>query len=207
MNRGKDIFADPAGTGNGSFSDEMENERPSSIMISAWPEYVPGCSFPDDEKKVRFIIDVIKAVRNIRLDMNVDQSRKTGIIFVTEANEVKELLSESGSYLERLASVSGITVKPDRSGIPSNAVSAVIPDAAIFILLDELIDIRQEIERLEKEKEMLVRELDRVNGMLSNEKFINRAPAKVVDDEKAKLARYSGMYEKVAERLGSLKKG
>ncbi len=176
-----------------------------SIMISKWPEYDEALCFSEDEKNMDLIMNAIKAVRNIRTEMNVPPSRKTKLIFVAEQKEGSFLLSGTKFFL-RLAGASEIEVRADKAGIPHSAVTAVIPGAEIFIPLEDLVDIQKEIERLEKEKENLEKELERVNGKLSNESFLAKAPAKIVEEERAKKVKYTQMYDKVMERLNSLKK-
>ena len=89
--------------------------------------------------------------------------------------------------------------------MPDDAVTAVVPGAEIYIPLEDLVDIAKELERLEKEKENLEKELERVNSKLSNEGFVSKAPAKVVEEERAKKLKYSEMYEKVLARIASQK--
>jgi valyl-tRNA synthetase len=176
-----------------------------SIMISKWPVYDKEMSFPEAEKDIELIMSAIKAVRNIKVEMNVPPTRKTKLIFVTGAVEGK-MLSDGAKFFERLAGASEIVVQPDKTGIPQDAVAAVIAGAEIYIPLEDLVDIQKEIERLEKEKINLESELARVNGKLNNQGFISKAPAKVVEEEKAKREKYSQMYDKLLERLKSLKK-
>ncbi|MGN0393918.1 MAG: valine--tRNA ligase, partial [Coprococcus sp.] len=90
--------------------------------------------------------------------------------------------------------------------IDEDAVSTLIHDAAVYIPLAELVDIDKEIERLEKEKTRLEGEIKRASGMLANPKFVDKAPAAKVEEEKAKLAKYTEMAEQVADRLSQLKK-
>jgi valyl-tRNA synthetase len=151
------------------------------------------------------IMEAIRSVRNIRTEKNVPPSRKAKLIFVTEAGRA-DVIEEGKTYFERLAGASEITIQADRAGIPQDAVAAVIPGFEIYIPLEDLIDIEKELERLEKEKANLQKELDRVNSKLNNEGFVAKAPAKLIEEEKAKQAKYSEMYEKVIERLASLKK-
>ena len=94
----------------------------------------------------------------------------------------------------------------DKSGIPDDAVSTVIPGAVIYIPFAELVDIDKEIERLNKEKDKLHKEIARCNGMLNNEKFTSKAPQAKIDEEKAKLEKYSDMLAQVEERLKTLSK-
>ena len=176
-----------------------------SIMISAWPQYDENLSFPEAEKDMELVMSAIKAVRNIKVEMNVPPSRKTKLIFV--AGPVEGSILESGrKFFERLAGASEVLVQPDKTGIPQDAVAAVIPGAEIFIPLEDLVDIKKEIERLEKEKANLEKELERVNNKLNNEGFVAKAPANVIEEERAKKAKYSEMYDKLIERLGSLKR-
>lgn len=177
-----------------------------SIMISQWPEYSEELNFAEDEAKMAIIMDAIRSIRNTRAEMNVPPSRKAKIIFVAAGETEKATLTEGTSFFQRLASASDVTVQLNKEGIPSDAVGAVVHGAEIFIPLDELIDIEKEIERLEKEKKNLEGELKRVKGKLSNEGFVAKAPQKVIEEEKAKQAKYQDMYDKVVERLESLKK-
>ena len=104
-----------------------------------------------------------------------------------------------------MASAGDFIVQADKSGIADDAVSAVIPQAVIYIPFAELVDIEKEIQRLEKEEGRLEKELARVNGMLSNERFISKAPQAKIDEEKGKLEKYTQMMEQVKERLAQLR--
>ncbi|MCX7921431.1 MAG: valine--tRNA ligase [Clostridia bacterium] len=178
----------------------------SSVMVSKWPEFREDYNFPAEEKKMSMIMDAIRSVRNIRAEMNVPPSRRAKIIFVATGSEESATLQEGGSFFERLASASEVTIQSDKAGIPSDAVATIIAGAEIYIPLEELIDISKEIERLEKEKANLEKELERVNSKLNNEGFVAKAPAKVIEEEQAKRAKYQEMYDKVVERLAGLKK-
>ena len=178
----------------------------ASIMISKWPEYKDAYAFENDEKKMQLIMDAIRNIRNIRAEMNVPPSRKAKIIFVAKGGEEEETLTAGKSFFERLAGASEVIVQSDRANIPADAVASILAGAEVFIPLEDLIDIEKEIERLEKEKANLQKELDRVNGKLNNEGFVAKAPEKVIEEEKAKRAKYQEMYEKVAERLAGLRK-
>lgn len=177
----------------------------ASIMISAWPKYDEKLHFPEAEKDMQLIMNAIKAVRNIKVEMNVPPSRKTKLIFVAGPAE-SDILSGGVRFFERLAGASGIEVRADKAGIPQDAVAAVIAGAEIFIPLEDLVDIRKEIERLEKEKANLEKELERVDSKLNNESFVAKAPAKVIEEERAKKVKYADMYAKLIERLNSLKR-
>ena len=175
-----------------------------SIMISSWPQFDKTLQFPEAEKDMELIMSAIKAVRNIKVEMNVPPSRKTKLIFVAGSAE-RDILSTGTKFFERLAGASEIAVQPDKEGIPQDAVAAVIAGAEIFIPLEDLVDVQKEIERLEKEKANLEKELERVDGKLNNEGFVAKAPSKVIEEERAKKAKYSEMYAKLLERLESFK--
>ena len=102
---------------------------------------------------------------------------------------------------------SELAVHAEKAGIADDAVSIVVPDASVYVPLEELIDFEQEIERLTKEEEKLTKEINRAKGMLSNEKFVSKAPQAKVDEEKAKLEKYTQMMEQGKERLEALKAG
>ncbi|NLH96152.1 MAG: valine--tRNA ligase, partial [Clostridiaceae bacterium] len=173
-----------------------------SIMISVWPVYDESLAFTRDEKDMGLVMDAIKAVRNIKAEMNVPPSKKIKIIFVAGESE-REILKDGTKFIERLAGASEIIIQADRAGVPDNAVTAVVSGAEIFVPLEDLVDIAKELERLGKEKENLEKELERVNSKLSNEGFVSKAPAKVVEEERAKKAKYSEIYEKVLARIAN----
>ena len=172
-----------------------------TIMTSQWPLYTDTLSFPEEEKKMSVICDAIKSVRNIRTEMNVPPSRKASMFIVTE----DKALFESGIlFYEKLAGAKDVTVTDSEAGIPEGSVSVIVEGAKIFIPMDELIDTEKEKERLTKEKERLLAEIDRVEKKLSNEGFVAKAPAKLIEEERAKGVKYKEMYEKVLESLSKL---
>ncbi len=176
-----------------------------SIMISAWPSYDKKLHFPEDEKDMELIMASIKAVRNIKAEMNVPPSKKNKLIFVVGTSE-SEVIRKGVKFIERLAGASAIAVQADKQGIPADAVTAVVPGAEIFIPLEDLVDIKKELERLEKERANLEKELERVDNKLNNVGFVSKAPAKVIEEERAKKVKYGDMYEKLLARIASLKK-
>lgn len=177
-----------------------------SIMISMWPEYNPKWEFKKDSESIELIKEAVKGIRNVRSEMNVPPSRKASVIVVSNNERVREIFTESKSFFATLGFASEVIVQEDKSGISEDAVSTVIPGAQIYIPFADLIDIDKEVERLSKEKEKLEGELKRVNGMLSNPNFISKAPASKIEEEKAKLEKYTDMMNQVMQRLESLKK-
>ena len=169
-----------------------------SIVISEYPVFRDDLVFEKDEKDMRLIMDAISAVRNRRSEMNVPPSKKAKVIIVTDMPEV---FSKGSIFFEKLASASETVITADKSGIDENAVLVVVDGAEIFIPLDELVDRKQELERLEAEKKKLESEIKRVEGKLSNQGFVSKAPAKVVEEERAKGEKYRGMLEKVLQSI------
>ena len=176
-----------------------------SIMISQWPKFSEELDYPQDEAKMRLIMDAVRSIRNTRAEMNVPPSRRAKAIFVVAGQTEADTIKEASLFFERLAGTKEVCVQFDKEGVPVDAVGMVIAGAEIFMPLDELIDMEKEIERLEKEKANLEGELKRVEGKLSNEGFVAKAPAKVIEEEKAKQQKYKDMYQKVLERLEGLK--
>lgn len=107
-------------------------------------------------------------------------------------------------FFAALGSAGEVVLQKDKTGIDDDAVSVVIPHASIYIPFADLVDIAKEIERLTREKERLEGELKRVNGMLSNERFVSKAPEAKINEEKAKLEKYTQMMEQVKARLAQL---
>jgi valyl-tRNA synthetase len=175
-----------------------------SIMVSAWPQTDRAFQFPKEEQAMAVLMAAIREIRNIRTRMNVAPSRKISLIVVSGDDAVRRHFAEGQAYLERLAGIAGLKTQADKSGIPVTAVTALFDGGEIYLPLADLIDLGQEIERLGKEKENLETELRRVQGKLSNEQFVSRAPAQVVQSEKDKLARYQDMLASANDRLNLL---
>ena len=109
-------------------------------------------------------------------------------------------------YIKKLANITDITFTTDKGDVPEETMSAVIDGAEIYIPLDDIMDYEAELDRLRKEKQKLEGEVKRVTGKLSNEGFVSKAPAKVVEEEKAKKVKYEEMLAKVIERLATVEK-
>ena len=179
--------------------------KEESIMIASWPEWKTEWDFKQDEKDVEMIKEAVRSIRGVRTEMNVPPSKKATVYVVAEDASVRETFEKGKVFFATLASASEVLVQNDKSGIAEDAVSAVIPQAVIYIPFAELVDIEKEIQRLEKEEGRLEKELARVNGMLSNECFISKAPQAKIDEEKGKLEKYTQMMEQVKERLAQLR--
>ena len=177
-----------------------------SIMISQWPEYTDAYHFEKEENSVERIKEAVKAIRNIRAEMNVPPSRKAEVFVVSDNALVRDIFENSKVFFATLGYASEVKVQADKTGIDEDAVSVLIPEAAIYIPFAELVDIEKELERLNKEQDRLKKELIRSEKMLSNEKFVAKAPQAKIDEEKAKQKKYQDMMEQVTKRLAQLSK-
>ncbi len=180
-------------------------EKEESIMISHWPAYTEQYHFAEEEAAVETIKEAVRSIRNIRSEMNVAPSRKAKVFVVSEDAGVRQIFENGNVFFATLGYASEVVIQSDKSGIEDDAVSVVIPKAAIYMPFAELVDIAKEKERLEKEVVRLEKELARVNGMLSNPNFVNKAPEKKILEEKEKQAKYQQMMEQVQEQLARLK--
>ncbi|MCR4568552.1 MAG: valine--tRNA ligase [Pseudobutyrivibrio sp.] len=175
-----------------------------TIMLSAWPEFDSALDFPDDEAKVEHAKDVVRGMRQLRTDMDVPPSKKAAIHIVSDNADVRAIFEEITPIFATLAGATDVIVQADKLGIGDDAVSAVIPEATLFVPLEDLVDFEKEKERLTKEKEKLEKELARSRGMLSNEKFMSKAPEAKVAEEREKLAKYEAMMQQVEALLASM---
>ena len=184
-----------------SLQDEEE-----SIMVSEWPVFEEEFDFKAEENEVEMIKNAVRNIRNLRADMNVPPSKKASVYVVSEKEEVRRVFEDSKVFFATLGYASEVHVQADKEGIAEDAVSTVIPDAVIYMPFAELVDVEKEIARLEKEAGRLEGEIKRAKGMLSNERFVSKAPAAKVEAEKEKLEKYTAMAAQVEERLSQLKK-
>ena len=180
-------------------------DEEASIMVSAWSEYKAEWNFEQEEYAVETIKEAVRAIRNVRTSMNVAPSKKAKVYVVSENQKLLQIFEHSKVFFATLGYASEVFLQSDKQGIADDAVSLVIPEASIYIPFAELVDIAKEIERLQKEEERLTKELARVTGMLSNEKFVSKAPEAKINEEKAKLEKYTQMMEQVKARLAQLK--
>ena len=181
----------------------IQNEE-ESIMISSWPEYSSLRDFEKEENEIEIMKEAIRGIRNARTGMNVPPSRKAQVYVVSEKEEMRDIFEKGKLFFASLAYASEVIILPEKKGIADDAVSVVIANATLYIPFAELVDIKQEVERLKKEEQKLIGEIARANGMLNNEKFISKAPESKIAEEKAKLDKYTQMLEQIRERLATL---
>ena len=172
-----------------------------TIMIESWPVTDETMHFEAEVSFINHVKEMVRGIRNTRNEMNVPQNKKTHVFVVTADTALREYFSQYTDVYEKLAFASSVTVQADKAGIGEDAVSVVIADAVVYMPLEDLVDKEKELERLKKEEARLTKEIARSNGMLSNERFLSKAPQAKVDEEKAKLEKYEQMMAQVKERL------
>ncbi len=168
-----------------------------SIVISEWPVYDKKLEFASEEKAIEKIIACIRAIRNRRAEMNVPPSKKAKLLIVTNDNATFD--ANCGAFFQKLASASEVTVAGD--GELDNAVKIVTDGATLYIPLSDVVDMDKERERLGKEKDRLISEIERIEKKLSNEGFVSKAPAVVIEGERAKLTKYRDMLTATVSAL------
>ena len=173
------------------------------LIKAQWPKTSLNYIYPKASGILETSMDAIKAIRNIRAEKNVVPSKKLRAIILSEG-EKEETLKAGTQYLKNLGNITEITFASGKSEIPDDAVSAVIDGAEIYVPLDDLVDYREEYDRLTKEKKKLEGEVARVDGKLSNQGFVSKAPEKVINEEKAKKEMYEEMLAKVTAQLESV---
>ena len=174
-----------------------------SIVIANWPHYKEEDNMASEEEMMELAMDGIRNIRNARAEMDVPPSKKAKVIIVPTEDK-KPAVEATKEYFVTLASASTVEIADNENNIPEDAVSVVINGAKIFIPLDELVDFQKEKERLTKEKAKLEGEIKRVNGKLSNQGFLAKAPESLVNEEKAKKEKFEEMMKSVLERLENI---
>jgi valyl-tRNA synthetase len=175
------------------------------LMKADWPLYHEELDFPEETATLEMAMSAIKAIRTIRLEADAAPSKKLTAIILAEEGS-RAALQAGARYIKKLANITDISFITDKSDLPEDVMAAVIGGAELFIPSDELLDYDLELARLRKEQEKLQMEVSRVKGKLANEGFVAKAPAKVIEEEKEKMAKYEDMLDKVTERLAAVEK-
>ena len=170
------------------------------------PQFHAEWDFPAEENVMEHVKEITRGIRNMRAEMNVPNNRKTKVYVVCEDTEICDGISTLENSIKPLMMAEKILVQQTKENIADNAVSVVVPDAVVYLPLEDLVDFEQEMERLQKEEEKLKKEIKRAEGMLSNERFISKAPEAKVQEEREKLEKYTQMLQQVQERMAGLKK-
>ncbi|MBQ1407862.1 MAG: valine--tRNA ligase [Eubacterium sp.] len=181
-------------------AEESEGLRNGYLISARWPEYSEARSFPEEEKTLEAAMDVINAVRVIRADAEAAPSKVLKCVILAEGDD-KARFEMGERYIKDLANISELTFTDNKADVPEDSMSKVIVGAQVSVPLAELVDLEEEFARLTKEKARLVGEVDRVVKKLANKGFVDKAPEKIVNAEKAKKAQYEEMLAKVEEQL------
>ena len=175
-----------------------------SLMMSNWPRFKEEWNYPGAEQVLGQIKEIVRGVRNVRSEMNVENSRKTKIYVVTSDECLMESIITLEESVKPLMNGAEILVSKEKPELSDDAVSIVTSNAVVYLPLEDLVDLQQERERLGKEEEKLLKEINRAKGMLANEKFMSKAPEAKIEEEKAKLEKFNQMLVQVQERLATL---
>ncbi|MFG6493987.1 valine--tRNA ligase [Fictibacillus sp. UD] len=174
-----------------------------SITVAAWPEKKEDLHFPEAAKEFALITEVIRSVRNIRSEMNVAPSKPIELQIKPKNKEILAALEKNRQYLVRFCNPSELVIS-DEISAPEKSMSTVLTGLEMYLPLEGLLNIDEEIKRLEKEAEKYAKEVERVQKKLSNEGFMKKAPEKVIDEERAKQADYQEKYDNVLARIKEL---
>jgi valyl-tRNA synthetase len=174
------------------------------LMLQRWPEPKAEYDFPEEEKRMQGIMEIIRSIRNLRSEMNVAPSKRTRLMLVP-AEGWSETLRGGEGYFKKLAGAEQVELISDRGDATGKNVSAVVEAGELFIPLGDLVDFEKEIARLQKELDNLEKEMKRAQGMLNNPGFVNKAPAALVEGERAKLAANEQKAKALESRIAELK--
>lgn len=179
-------------------------QKEETIMLSSWPIYNENMNFEKEEKEIELIKEAVKNIRNIRSKMNVPPSKKASVIVVSTDENIKNVFIQNKLFFSALAYASEVVVQNNKNNIGNDAVSIVVSNATIYIPFNQLVDIEQEKLRLNKEYEKYKKEVERVEKKLNNQGFISKAPASVIEEEKAKGDKYKNMLKQIKQSLENL---
>lgn len=183
---------------------QLVNYDDKDLMVSKWPTSKIRVEYDDKKDFVKNVKDIIVQIRNVRANMNVHPSKKSKLIFVTKEYGVQ--IKESKAFIEKLGFANEIVIQENKNNIPQNAISILSEGIEVFIPFEELVDIKEELERLNKEKEKLEAEVARATKMLANPGFTSKAPEAKINEEKEKLTKYEEMLKTTTERIEKLSK-
>ncbi len=176
------------------------------LIRNHWPKANQAWLNDEAVGNMNTVMEAIKNLRNVRAEMDVVPSRKAKCMILASEPSISSVLMNQSEYLIALASCSEVYEVKSREEVPEDSASAVVFGAELFLPLDDLIDFDKELERLNKEKKKLEGEVKRVVGKLSNQGFVAKAPAHLIEEEKAKEIKYKEMLQTVIDRILVLEK-
>ncbi len=181
---------------------KLVNYDNKDLMVSSWPKAKKIVNYNTDNDFIENLKQIIIGIRNTRANMNVHPAKKANLIFVT--NTYKKEIEESKEFILKLGFGNEIILKEEKTGIPQNALSIIANGMEVYMPFEDLVDLKEEKERLEKEVERLEKEVERSTKMLSNQGFISKAPENKIKEEKDKKEKYEEMLKVTKERLANL---
>ena len=180
--------------------------REAALIVSKWPEYKEELVFEKEERATEYIENAIREIRNARSEMNIENSKKSNTLVYTKDPEVKEIFEEMKGLLLSLGYSNSVEITDDESRKNSENIAIVLDKAEIQLPLKELVDFEKELKRLQKDKKDAEAELKRAKGKLSNQGFVAKAPAKLIEEEKEKVTKYEEILKTVEAQIAKVEK-
>lgn len=180
--------------------------REEALIVSKWPEYKEELVFEKEERATEYIENAIREIRNARSEMNMENSKKSNTLVYTKDQEIKEIFEETKGLLLNLGYSNSVEITDDEGRKNSENIAIVLDRAEIQLPLKELVDFEKELKRLQKDKKDAEAELKRAKGKLSNQGFVSKAPAKLIEEEKEKVTKYEEILKTVEEQIAKVEK-
>ena len=180
--------------------------REDALIVSKWPEYKEDLVFEKEERATEYIENAIREIRNARSEMNIENSKKSNTLVYTKDEEIKEIFEETKGLLLNLGYSNSVEITDDEGRKNSENIAIVLDRAEIQLPLKELVDFEKELKRLQKDKKDAEAELKRAKGKLSNQGFVSKAPAKLIEEEKEKVTKYEEILKTVEEQIAKVEK-
>lgn len=184
--------------------DHIPSEK-EALIVAEWPVVEDSLKFNTEEKDIEYIKDIIRLIRNRRQEMNIENKNKSQTVIKVLNQDARRAVEENKGHLLNLGFSESVSVEDENFEMTDENVSIVVDGAEIFLPLNDLVDYNKEYERLSAEKEKTLSEIKRASGKLANEKFVNKAPEKLVQEEKDKLASYEAILKTLEERIEEVK--
>ena len=180
--------------------------REDALIVSKWPEYKEELVFEKEERATEYIENAIREIRNARSEMNIENSKKSNTLVYTKDPEVKEIFEEMKGLLLSLGYSNSVEITNDEGRKNLENIAIVLDRAEIQLPLKELVDFEKELKRLQKDKKDAEAELKRAKGKLSNQGFVSKAPAKLIEEEKEKVTKYEEILKTVEAQIAKVEK-
>lgn len=189
-------------------TEEIWDHIPSengALIVESWPVVEESLKFKTEEKDIEYIKDIIRLIRNRRQEMNIENKNKSQTVIKVLNQDARRAVEENKGHLLNLAYSESVSVEDESFEMTSENVSIVVDGAEIFLPLNDLVDYNKEYERLNNEREKTISEIKRASSKLANEKFVSKAPEKLVQEEKDKLESYEAILKTLEERIAEVK--